>query len=336
MKKTILNIALLATFILPAMTTYSAEDTTANYGKFVVHKPAKTVQSDYAQTKYPVVFAHGLFGFGSVVGIDYYYQILPDLARNGASVWNTRVSTMHSSEFRGQQTLDQVEEVLAITGAEKVHLIGHSHGGQSVRFVAGVAPEKVASVTTIASGNQGAKIATLLEGVLEGSILEKPARAIFDNLVSPVITFASGLDSKVFPYDAKAALKALAATESQKFNQKFPNGVPTTPCGSGDAKVGNTYYFSFMGNSAFNTPLDPSDYGLAASGLLAGADNDGVTERCSSRFGHVVRDTYKWNHVDEINHLLSLKARSAPSAVDVYRQHVNRLKQIEQDLVIEQ
>ena len=46
--------------------------------------------SSYAKTKYPIVFSHGMAGFIVVgtdqFGLDYWYQILPDLARNGANV----------------------------------------------------------------------------------------------------------------------------------------------------------------------------------------------------------------------------------------------------------
>lgn len=284
--------------------------------------------SNYAKTQYPMVFAHGLFGFGSVVGVDYFYQILPDLARNGGNVWQTRVSTMHSSEMRGEQALMQVEEILAITGKTKVNLIGHSHGGQTVRYIAGVIPNQVASVTTIASANKGAKIADTLEGVLIGGILEKPARAIFDLLVSPVITFASGLDSKVFPYDSKAALEALATKGSLYFNRKFPGGVPLNQCGEGAYKNGTTYFYSFMGNSAFNSVLDPSDYGMSLTSALINnkGDNDGIVERCHARFGKVIRDNHKWNHTDEINHLLGIRGLFSADPVQVYREHANRLK----------
>lgn len=56
------------------------------------------VYSSYAQTKYPLVFNHGMAGFNRVgtdtLGLDYWYQILPDLARNGGNVWATRVSPL--------------------------------------------------------------------------------------------------------------------------------------------------------------------------------------------------------------------------------------------------
>ncbi|MEX7542196.1 esterase/lipase family protein, partial [Acinetobacter baumannii] len=94
------------------------------------------VYSTYAQTKYPLVFNHGMAGFNRVgtdtLGLDYWYQILPDLARNGGNVWATRVSPFNSTEVRGEQLAQQVEEIIAITGKPKVNLIGHSHGGPTI------------------------------------------------------------------------------------------------------------------------------------------------------------------------------------------------------------
>ena len=300
----------------------------ANADSVVKQVKATGVTTNYAQTKYPIVFAHGLFGFGSAVGIDYFYQILPDLARNGASVWNTTTSPINSSEVRGEQMLQQVEDVLALTGKDKVNLIGHSHGGQSVRYIQGVEPDKVASVTTIASANQGAKLGDLVVDALLGNILEKPARTIFDSLVSPVLIFAQGLNQKDFPSDAKGAALSLSTAGSLAFNKSFPDGVPTSKCGEGSYQKNGTYFYSFMGNSAFNNVLDPFDYSATVTSLLIGnnGDNDGIVARCDARFGKVIKDNYKWNHFDEINHMLGLKSIFAPSAVDVYRQHANRLK----------
>src|SRR5690606_32391047 len=162
--------------------------------------------SQYAKTKYPIVFSHGMAGFIRVgtdqFGLDYWYQILPDLARNGANVWATRVSPFNSSEIRGEQLLEQVKEIRAISGAAKVNLIGHSHGGPTIRYVAGVAPELVASLTSVGAPHKGSPVADLilqaestpLQGPLVGSV----------NLVSKAITWAQGLDPNSFPHDSLA------------------------------------------------------------------------------------------------------------------------------------
>ena len=320
---------LLCAGLIAAATSVGSTANAQEVKDLAIHQPTPNfVLGSSAKTQYPIVFAHGLFGFGSIAGINYFYNILPDLARNGADVWAAQMSTLNSSEIRGEQMLQQVEEILAITGKTKVNLIGHSHGGQSVRYVAGIIPNNVASVTTIGSGNRGAKLADLLEGVLIGGILEAPARAIFDTLVGPVITFASGVNPKLFPMDAKAGMQALGTKKSLEFNQRFPNGVPTTSCGEGAPKVGNTYFYSFNGNSPFNTLRDPSDLSMPATALIANdaGGSDGIAGRCSSRFGKVLRDTYAWNHLDEVNQLFGIRGLFSSDPVQVYREHAQLLK----------
>jgi triacylglycerol lipase len=54
------------------------------------------------------------------LGLDYWYQILPDLARNGATTFAAQISPLESTEVRGEQLLQQVEEVIALTGKPKV------------------------------------------------------------------------------------------------------------------------------------------------------------------------------------------------------------------------
>jgi triacylglycerol lipase len=55
-----------------------------------------------------------------------------------------------------------VEEIVGITGKNKVNLIGHSQGGNSARYVASVYPDLVTSVTTVEGANHG----TLLSKVI--------------------------------------------------------------------------------------------------------------------------------------------------------------------------
>ncbi|MDW3190447.1 alpha/beta fold hydrolase, partial [Vibrio sp. Vb0932] len=82
----------------------------------------------YTQTKYPIVLVHGLFGFDSLAGVDYFFGIPHSLTKDGATVYVAQVSATNSSEARGEQLLSQVETLLAATGTNKVNLIGHSHG----------------------------------------------------------------------------------------------------------------------------------------------------------------------------------------------------------------
>ena len=287
------------------------------------------VSSSYAKTQYPVVFSHGMSGFITVgtddFGLDYFYQILPDLARNGANVWATRVSPFNSSEIRGEQLLQQVKEITAITGAKKVNLIGHSHGGPTIRYVAGVAPELVASLTGVGAPNAGSPVADLILKA-EGTSIQGPLVGLI-NFVSRAVTWAQGLDPKSFPHDALAGGKSLTLAGSAKFNSQFPLGMPSQTCAEGKAFENGIYNYSFTGIGGVTNILD-LDSALKVTSLLidGGKENDGLVSRCSAKFGKTIRDNYNWNHLDEVNQVLGLKALFAPDPVDVYRQHVNRLK----------
>ena len=287
------------------------------------------VSSSYAKTQYPVVFSHGMSGFITVgtddFGLDYFYQILPDLARNGANVWATRVSPFNSSEIRGEQLLQQVKEITAITGAKKVNLIGHSHGGPTIRYVAGVAPKLVASLTGVGAPNAGSPVADLILKA-EGTSIQGPLVGLI-NFVSKAVTWAQGLDPKSFPHDALAGGKSLTLAGSAKFNSQFPLGMPSKSCAEGKAFENGIYNYSFTGIGGVTNILD-LDSALKVTSLLidGGKENDGLVSRCSAKFGKTIRDNYNWNHLDEVNQVLGLKALFAPDPVDVYRQHVNRLK----------
>lgn len=65
-------------------------------------------QAGYTQTRYPIVLVHGLFGFDSFLGVDYFYGIPSAQQRGGARVFVAQVSAAHSTEVRGEQLLAQV------------------------------------------------------------------------------------------------------------------------------------------------------------------------------------------------------------------------------------
>ena len=289
-----------------------------------------TASSTYAKTKYPMVFVHGVAGFSRAgsdpLGVDYWHQILPNLARNGANVWATRLSPFNSNEIRGEQLVQQVEEILAITGQQKVNLIGHSQGGPTIRYVAGIMPSKVASLTSVSGTHKGSPVASLLmktDGTIFGS-----AGAAMANFFSGAITWSQGLNPKSYPHDAMAAGRSISVEGSTAFNTRFPMGVPTTACGEGTYQDKGIYMYSFSGTQALTNILDPLDPLFAGTSLIVDikGDNDGMVSRCSAKFGRTIRDTLPWNHADEVNQVMGLRSWFSPNPVDVYRQHANRLK----------
>ena len=283
--------------------------------------------ANYTQTKYPIVLVHGIFGFDDIVGIDYFYGIPQALTSDGAQVFVASVSAANSSQLRGEQLLVQVEYILALTGAEKVNLFGHSQGAQTVRYVASVKPELVASVTSIGGVNWGSKVADIVRNTVpEGSFTEAFADTLANGLAA-IISFFSGQTMQ--PQDALAALEVLTTSGTLSFNQRYPEGVPNHYCGEGEMLASNgVMYFSWSGSKGLTNILDPLDGAISLLSLAFSEPSDGLVSSCSSHLGLVIKDNYKMNHLDEINHSFGIHHLFETDPVTVYRRHANRLKNI--------
>jgi len=279
---------------------------------------------DYTKTKYPVVLAHGLGGFDELFGVyEYWFGIPGALRDGGAKVFVTEVSQANSTAVRGEQLIDQIETIVAITGKPKVNLIGHSHGGLDVRYVAAVRPDLVASVTSVGSPHKGAELADFLRANVQGGSFSESVLAFFANSLGTVLGLLSGHTN---PQDAIAALDSLTAAGLAQFNAHYPQGVPTTACGSGAASVNGIRYYSWGGTGVLTNALDISDPALGLSWLVYHEANDGLVGRCSSHLGTVIRDNYFHNHLDEVNQVLGLVSIFESNPTEVFRTHANRLK----------
>jgi len=281
---------------------------------------------DQAKTKYPIVLAHGLAGFDELFGVvEYWYGIPSDLRERGAKVYVTEVSQLNSTEARGEQLIDQVETIVAISGKPKVNLIGHSHGGLDVRYVAAVRPDLVASVTTVASPHKGADLADWLRDNVEGGSFGEAVLAAFAESLGTVLGLLSGTSN---PQDAIAALDALTSDGLAGFNASYPQGVPGSSCGEGTFAVNGIRYYSWSGTGIFTNLLDVSDGPLGLTSLFYGEANDGLVGRCSSHLGDVIRDNYFQNHLDEVNQVLGLVSIFESNPKTLFRNHANRLKNL--------
>ncbi|MDI3289631.1 alpha/beta fold hydrolase [Polyangium sp. 15x6] len=114
---------------------------------------------------YPIVLSHGFFGFEDFAGAGfatYFYEIKDHLASQGeVLVFTPAVDPFNTSDFRGAQLVEHIEQILAITGHEKVNVIGHSQGGLDARVAANLRPDLVASVVTVATPHGGSRIADI-------------------------------------------------------------------------------------------------------------------------------------------------------------------------------
>ncbi|WP_428311914.1 esterase/lipase family protein [Hydrocarboniphaga sp.] len=280
---------------------------------------------DYTKTQYPIVLTHGLFGWDSIHGFDYFFLVPQALQISGAKVYVTQVSATNGVAERGEQLLRQVEDIVALSGSGKVNLVGHSQGGMDARYVAAVRPDLVASVTTVGSPHKGSAVADLL-------LTLAPADTVpgsISNLVgSAAGTLIDLLSEGGKPQSFLNALGSLSTSGAAAINQQYPAGIPTSDCGSGATSGPNGMrFYSWGGVGQLTTVIDPSDAALLALGLAFGFEaNDGLVGRCSNHFGQVLRDDYLQNHLDEINQLAGLVSPLS-NPLPLYRIQANRLKQ---------
>ncbi|MGC4060001.1 MAG: triacylglycerol lipase [Aquabacterium sp.] len=279
-----------------------------------------------AQTRYPIVLVHGFIGFDNVLGIQYFYQIPGKLRDEGATVYIASVNPSQTTEFRGEELIQQMKQWAAKDGVKKFNLIGHSHGGPTVRYAAGTVPSMVASVTSVAGTHFGSKVADEIgANMTPDGNFDKAATAGLK-----LISWLTG-NKTTSSTDLKTALAALSTQGSAVFNGKFPAGAPTSTCGSGPevASVsGNSIrWYSISGTSVKTNSLDISDALLAyTADYFKGEANDGLVSQCSSHWGKVIKDNYPWNHLDEINQVFGAIGKGAPDPVAFYIQQANRLK----------
>lgn len=286
--------------------------------------PEPTVHlDDRAQTRYPIVLAHGMMGFDHLGPVQYWRGIPQRLQAHGATVHVTQVSAFNASEVRGQQLLTQVEAIVARTGAGKVNLIGHSHGNQSIRYVAARRPDLVASVTSVTGPTGGSEVADWLLAVDKTqpwfvSTLEVLARGL-----GRLINGASGVD---LPQDVRAGLWAVSSEGAGAFTKQYPAGVPTQPCGEGAHEVNGVRYYSWSGVGTFIRAVNPADPVMALTGLAFKKEaSDGLVGRCASHLGQVIRDDYPMNHVHAVNLFWGIVGPDV-DPVELFVAHAERLK----------
>ena len=143
---------------------------------------------------YPIVLAHGMGASGNielfgVEIIEYWYGIDSALEDRGADVYITSVNGMDSTASKGEDFNRQVLEILAVSGKEKVNIIGHSHGCIYSRYAITNLDlgKRVASHTSMAGPHRGSSVAdAIMYGVPES------LHGLFGKLVDSVYAVLFG------------------------------------------------------------------------------------------------------------------------------------------------
>ncbi len=261
---------------------------------------------------YPIVLAHGFFGFKKFAGLDfatYFYQVKDYLAQNGETqVYTPAVDPFNDSTYRGAQLADDIHQILEQTGYAKVNIIGHSQGGLDARVVAHDHPDWVASVVTYATPNEGTEVADV---VLK--LISNPnAQSIIDALVK--VVGAPLYDQIGNETSLSKPMKLFSKEGIAAFNQKYPDAPGVTyysiagrtalSLGGSDCDVPDAPSFI----SDFAKTRDPVDPLLQPTNSLlddglSGVPNDGLVQVKSARWGTFL-GCVPADHLDEIGQLL--------------------------------
>ena len=285
-----------------------------------------------AQTKNPIVLVPGIFAFDTIAGIDYWYGIPSALQNEGAKVYVPKINAFDSSAKRGEALIAQLEQIRAGSGGsiKKFNLIGHSQGGITARYVMNVRPDMIASVTTLNTPHKGSPLADVATGIAPAGTLQGVAFDVFANTVGDLVNLLS--NNKKSQSDIRAMLAEFNKNGAAANNSKFPTGIPTTSCGAGPETAsiaGNTVrMYSMSGTWKLTNVLDISDPLFGITSLAISESNDGVTGRCSSHFGKVLKDDYMMNHLDVTNQILGLVSLFETSPKSLYQNQANRLKNL--------
>jgi len=285
-----------------------------------------------ASTRYPILLIHGLFGFDRIGKFELFHDIRQALRNAGARVFVPHLSAIHDNEVRGKQLLMQIERVLEGTGACKVNLIGHSQGALAARYAAAVAPNSVASVTSVSGPNHGSELADFLRKALTPGRLPEHVAETVVNLFADFLATLS--DNRYQPRNAIAALNALTTEGVGAFNDKYPQGLPATWGGKGNERVNGVRYYSWSGIVPSNVlkeglnALDPlNGFCRLLSGYFVteAGQNDGLVGRFSSHLGTVIRSDYALDHLDTLGQPAG-QLRTGVDPVELYVQHADRLR----------
>jgi triacylglycerol lipase len=142
--------------------------------------------SSKCAVKYPVVLAHGMGTQAQIMQLIPYWGSIPsDLKNEGADVYVTSVNAMDTTANKALSWKKQALQILAVTGAKKLNVIGHSHGCLYTRYAIsnlGMA-QYVVSHTSIAGPHRGSVIADMIMGAIP-STLQPMVGSVLDTIMS--------------------------------------------------------------------------------------------------------------------------------------------------------
>jgi triacylglycerol lipase len=321
------------------------------FSLFTVTVAATSAQAEsdsYAKTRYPIVMVPGAFAFDNVLGVvDYWYGITDELRRQGAEVYVTNLSSSASNIRRGEELLEDIRQIRALTGASRVNLIAHSQGGPAARYVASLKPEWVESVNCVTCMNEGTEFADNLYAYLnKHKFLKWVINVTLSSVFSALDIFSTGPSDGSYNSGyrglqiAEDLVQAAGTVALDKFNRQFPEALSEMNCElqekgkvykgiSGPARVNDVAYFSWGGVEVVTNRVDPLDSLLVpvVKAFFPSKTRiwDGLVRSCGHPLGKLTEGFYPLNHFDAINQAFGL-VRSGLDIPTLYVQNANRLQ----------
>ncbi|ATY65520.1 triacylglycerol lipase [Cordyceps militaris] len=244
------------------------------------------LREHYATPKYPIVLAHGLFGFSELrlvpqlPALHYWHGIQDALQASGATVFTTSVPPSSSIAVRAAMLAEGIAAAQRGSGGggacSPVNIIAHSMGGLDARYMIShllaQSPLRVASLTTVATPHRGSPVADFLLDPASPVQLPRLYRLLA----------RAGLGTEAF---AQLTTRYMTGT----FN-------PATPDAHG------VRYFSYGADMAPTPPSLLSVFRLPYRVVRdAEGPNDGLVSVASSRWGDYRGTLVGVSHLDLIN-----------------------------------
>lgn len=230
-------------------------------GDTIVTPGTSTAAPTASGAPYPVVFMHGMAGFGQLglgpVAITYFDGVVEDLTKRGESVFVTVVPPFDTSAARAQALSAQIDDILKRTGKAKVNLVGHSQGGMDARVI--TSPQglgygdRVASVTTVATPHRGSKVADAALGLLQNVPVDV-IDAVTGDFLKLVEKTAYELESD--PHLRQQVVELSEKYMTTVFNPKYQDAP-------------GVLYMSYGGRTNLRTGIGVCDGGKYANDALA-------------------------------------------------------------------
>jgi triacylglycerol esterase/lipase EstA (alpha/beta hydrolase family) len=257
-------------------------------------EPAPSPLAQAARETLPILLLHGAAGFDQIGPLEYYYDVADTLADDGHDVFTTQVDPLQTIDVRAAQLTEQLDAVLAETGAERVHLVAHSQGGLDARYLISTLGygDRVATLTTISTPHRGSRVADIALGILPGQA-EQTLGFLIDLLVGAI------------DGDEQDVVGQLYQLTEEFQVSEFDPANPDDP---------RVEYFSVAGRTQTNPFTNPFTTDLCDPLLVAGyfllrssGPNDGLVTVTSATRGTLL-GTMPADHLDEVGQLFGTTA----------------------------